>query len=62
MAERDHPGVQIGSYPFFREGGAGANFVIRSPDEAARSYHEALVEAVGRCWSQGRLLAWSADS
>ncbi|WP_088331103.1 competence/damage-inducible protein A [Sphingomonas mucosissima] len=34
-AERSHPGVAIGSYPFFREGRTGANFVIRSPDEAA---------------------------
>ncbi|MBY8825770.1 competence/damage-inducible protein A [Sphingomonas colocasiae] len=33
--ERAHPGCQIGSYPFFREGRTGANFVIRSTDEAA---------------------------
>jgi molybdenum cofactor synthesis domain-containing protein len=26
--------VTIGSYPFFREGRVGANFVVRSPDEA----------------------------
>ena len=32
--ERDHPGCQIGSYPFFREGRVGANFVVRSTDEA----------------------------
>jgi len=32
--EKAHPGTQIGSYPFFREGRAGANFVIRSADEA----------------------------
>lgn len=31
-AERDHDGVAIGSYPFFREGRVGANFVIRSTD------------------------------
>jgi molybdenum cofactor synthesis domain-containing protein len=30
--ERAHPGCQIGSYPFFREGRVGANFVIRSTD------------------------------
>jgi len=35
VAEADHPGCQIGSYPFFREGKVGANFVIRSTDEAA---------------------------
>ena len=27
-------GVAIGSYPFFREGRVGANFVVRGPDEA----------------------------
>ena len=30
----EHPGVAIGSYPFFRDGGYGSNFVIRSEDEA----------------------------
>lgn len=36
-AERDHDGVAIGSYPFFRDGRVGANFVIRStgPDRVA---------------------------
>lgn len=33
-AEKSHPGVAIGSYPFFREGRTGANFVARSPDAA----------------------------
>jgi len=33
-AERDHPGCAIGSYPFFREGKVGANFVVRSTDGA----------------------------
>lgn len=37
--EKDHRGedggdVSIGSYPFFREGRVGANFVVRSPDPA----------------------------
>ena len=32
QTERDHAGCQIGSYPFFREGRVGANFVIRSTD------------------------------
>lgn len=31
--ERTHEGTQIGSYPFFREGKVGANFVIRSTDQ-----------------------------
>jgi molybdenum cofactor synthesis domain-containing protein len=30
--EAANPGVAIGSYPFFRDGGHGANFVIRSED------------------------------
>ena len=33
-AEKRHEGVAIGSYPFFREGRVGANFVVRSPDAA----------------------------
>lgn len=32
--EAEHEGCQIGSYPFFREGRAGANFVVRGTDEA----------------------------
>ena len=32
--ERAHEGCQIGSYPFFRDGRTGANFVIRSTDAA----------------------------
>ena len=31
--EAAHDGCQIGSYPFFREGKVGANFVIRSTEE-----------------------------
>ncbi|PZQ20411.1 MAG: competence/damage-inducible protein A [Sphingopyxis macrogoltabida] len=34
LAEKDHDGVAIGSYPFFRDGRVGANFVIRSTDAA----------------------------
>ncbi|MGQ0661299.1 competence/damage-inducible protein A [Sphingosinicella sp.] len=33
--EHAHPDCQIGSYPFFREGRVGANFVIRSTEEGA---------------------------
>jgi len=41
--EAAHPGVAIGSYPFFREGRYGANFVIRSEDgELARECGDAL--------------------
>ena len=35
--EGRHPGVSVGSYPFFKDGRYGANFVVRSDDgEAAR--------------------------
>ena len=41
--ERAHAGVAIGSYPFFREGRVGANFVVRSTDAAqARACADAL--------------------
>src|SRR3546814_4925093 len=32
--EHDHAGVVIGSYPFFRDGAGGANFVVRATDAA----------------------------
>jgi molybdenum cofactor synthesis domain-containing protein len=32
--EKGHEGCQIGSYPFFREGRTGANFVIRATETA----------------------------
>lgn len=32
--EKAHEGCQIGSYPFFREGRTGANFVIRSTSQS----------------------------
>ena len=50
--EAAHPGCQIGSYPFFREGKGGANFVIRSLDhaslEACRSDLAERLQAAGR--------------
>ena len=33
--ERAHAGIAIGSYPFWREGQTGANFVLRGTDPAA---------------------------
>jgi molybdopterin-biosynthesis enzyme MoeA-like protein len=33
--EKEHPECQIGSYPFWREGRGGANFVIRSVNAEA---------------------------
>ena len=35
--EQAHPDCQIGSYPFFREGRVGANFVVRSTEADALS-------------------------
>jgi len=35
LTEKAHPLTQIGSYPFFREGRVGANFVIRSTEQGA---------------------------
>ena len=50
--ERAHEGCVIGSYPFFREGRVGANFVVRSVDAARlEECSEALVaglRALGR--------------
>ncbi|GAA0733221.1 competence/damage-inducible protein A [Sphingomonas japonica] len=51
-AERAQEGVSIGSYPFFRDGKVGANFVVRStdPDKA-----DACVAAVTKALEgQGR--------
>jgi molybdenum cofactor synthesis domain-containing protein len=45
--ERAHEGCQIGSYPFFRDGKVGSNFVIRSTDQARLdACAEALAEAL----------------
>ena len=33
--EKAHEDCQIGSYPFFRDGKVGANFVVRSTEEAS---------------------------
>ena len=50
--ERAHPGCQIGSYPFFREGRVGANFVVRSTE---RDLLDACAEDLaGRLDAEGR--------
>lgn len=50
--ERAHEGCQIGSYPFFREGRVGANFVVRSTEQGVLdtcvSALAAGLEATGR--------------
>ena len=55
--ERAHQGVAIGSYPFFRDGRVGANFVVRSPDATlVDRCVEALtraLEATGRAVTDG---------
>jgi molybdenum cofactor synthesis domain-containing protein len=45
QVQDEHPGVSIGSYPFYRSGGFGADFVIRSEDEVlARETGKDLIE------------------
>ncbi len=52
QTEKAFEGVQIGSYPFFREGRTGANFVIRTTDPATlNDCTMALIEALK---AQGR--------
>jgi molybdenum cofactor synthesis domain-containing protein len=50
--EKAHEGCQIGSYPFFRHGQAGSNFVVRSTDQLAldtcANALGAALEAIGR--------------
>jgi molybdenum cofactor synthesis domain-containing protein len=43
--ETAHPQCQIGSYPFFREGRVGANFVVRSTEATALAACEAALVA-----------------
>lgn len=46
--EKAHDNCQIGSYPFFREGRVGSNFVIRSTDaDALQSCMHTLCEGLG---------------
>ena len=55
--EKAHAGCQIGSYPFFREGKTGANFVIRSTErgalDACVADLSAALEANGRAVVSG---------
>lgn len=45
QVQDEHTGVSIGSYPFYRRGGFGADFVIRSEDgELVKRCAEALTE------------------
>jgi len=58
-SERDHQAAQIGSYPFFREGRVGANFVVRSTDaevlERCVADLAQALEAAGHTVHQGEI-------
>lgn len=49
--EKAHEGCQIGSYPFFRDGRVGANFVIRSTDPSA--LHACIDDLTDRLKAEG---------
>jgi len=49
--DEDRGGVAIGSYPFFREGRVGANFVVRGPDEGL--VDECLADLAGQLRAAG---------
>jgi molybdenum cofactor synthesis domain-containing protein len=50
--EKAHEGVAIGSYPFFRDGRVGANFVVRSPDAALVT--ATIADLTARLEAEGR--------
>lgn len=54
LAEVEHAfaGVSIGSYPFFRDGRTGANFVVRATDQAL--VDACIAELTARLEAQGR--------
>jgi hypothetical protein len=55
--EKAHAGCQIGSYPFFREGRVGSNFVIRSTErdalDACMADLCAGLDGLGFAWTAG---------
>ncbi len=50
--ERAHAGVAIGSYPFFREGRTGANFVVRATDQGV--VDACIADLTARLAGEGR--------
>jgi len=52
--ERAYAGVAIGSYPFFREGRTGANFVVRSTDQAVLD--ACVADLTARLEAEGRVV------
>ena len=53
-AEKAHDGVTVGSYPFFRDGRTGANFVVRSADAAL--VDRCIADLVGALEATGRVV------
>jgi molybdenum cofactor synthesis domain-containing protein len=53
-----HPGVSIGSYPFYRDGGYGADFVVRCDDPELAN---ACASALKKRLKQAGIEAVSAD-
>ena len=57
VTEKAHPDCQIGSYPFFRDGRVGSNFVIRSTEAEALAACAAELgrglAAAGFAWEPG---------
>ena len=55
--DKAHEGCQIGSYPFFREGRVGSNFVIRSTErdalDACKADLCAGLDQLGYAWTAG---------
>jgi molybdenum cofactor synthesis domain-containing protein len=52
--ERAYAGVAIGSYPFFRDGKTGANFVVRSTDLA--EVDACVADLTARLEAEGRVV------
>ncbi|WP_081987802.1 competence/damage-inducible protein A [Sphingomonas sp. 37zxx] len=52
--EAAHDGVAIGSYPFFREGKVGANFVVRATD--AMVVDTCIADLTARIEAEGRAI------
>ena len=52
--ERAHEGVAIGSYPFFRDGRTGANFVVRATDQAV--VDSCIADLTARLEAEGRVV------
>jgi molybdenum cofactor synthesis domain-containing protein len=52
--EHAYAGVAIGSYPFFRDGRTGANFVVRSTDQAVLD--ACVADLTARLEAEGRVV------